>query len=338
MTGLATELLYAGRSREGSRLASEQMALLESIGDPNLTMGLAFIAFANWFDSGEFGEILRWSQTVIDLADGDPTKGAGFGIGSPLAIALAFRGVARWWLGRPGWRQDLHDAVAMARNSDPATLGVVVTWTYGLGICYGVLRADDSAVRAIEEAVQTAEGQQRYRADLRRVRVGWRAAESGRRGRPSPRAGADVAGPRVACASVCPFLVPVTELSPPGRQARRGDRDAAIAAMRKAVDELHQATSGSGMAFGAPAFWWRRCWSVAPRATWPKPKRRSTGWRTWQPIKVRRCSRSRCCGCARCWPGPAATTSAYRDLVSRYRAMAESLGFEGHIAWAEAMR
>jgi hypothetical protein len=28
---------------------------------------------------------------------------------------------------------------------------------------------------------------------------------------------------------------------------------------------------------------------------------------------------------------------AYRDLVSRYRAMAESLGFEGHIAWAEAM-
>ena len=27
----------------------------------------------------------------------------------------------------------------------------------------------------------------------------------------------------------------------------------------------------------------------------------------------------------------------YRELVGRYRAMAESLGFEGHIAWAEAM-
>ena len=48
MSGLAAELLYAGRSREGSRLASEQMALLESIGDPTLTMGLAFIAFSNW--------------------------------------------------------------------------------------------------------------------------------------------------------------------------------------------------------------------------------------------------------------------------------------------------
>ncbi len=29
--------------------------------------------------------------------------------------------------------------------------------------------------------------------------------------------------------------------------------------------------------------------------------------------------------------------AAYRDLVSRYHAMAKSLGFEGHIAWAQAM-
>ena len=46
MTGLAAELVYAGRPREGSRLASEQMALLESIGDPTLTIGLAVAAFA----------------------------------------------------------------------------------------------------------------------------------------------------------------------------------------------------------------------------------------------------------------------------------------------------
>ena len=51
MTGLATELMNAARAREGSRLASEQMALLESIGDPNLTIGLSFLAFANWFAS-----------------------------------------------------------------------------------------------------------------------------------------------------------------------------------------------------------------------------------------------------------------------------------------------
>jgi hypothetical protein len=28
---------------------------------------------------------------------------------------------------------------------------------------------------------------------------------------------------------------------------------------------------------------------------------------------------------------------AYRDLAIRYRAMAKSLGFEGHLDWAEAM-
>jgi adenylate cyclase len=30
--------------------------------------------------------------------------------------------------------------------------------------------------------------------------------------------------------------------------------------------------------------------------------------------------------------------AAYRDFRDRYRAMARTLGFEGHIAWAEAMR
>jgi hypothetical protein len=29
--------------------------------------------------------------------------------------------------------------------------------------------------------------------------------------------------------------------------------------------------------------------------------------------------------------------AAYRDLRDRYRAMAKTLGFDGHIAWAEAM-
>ena len=29
--------------------------------------------------------------------------------------------------------------------------------------------------------------------------------------------------------------------------------------------------------------------------------------------------------------------ASYRELVDRYHVMAKSLGFEGHIAWAEAM-
>ena len=135
MTGLAAELAYAGRSREASRLASEQMALLESIGDPTLTIGLAFAAFCAWFDAGEFGELLRWSQTVIDLAAGDPAKGAGFGIGSPLAAALAYRGICSVVAGpsrmapRPPRRR--RDGPTAAT---PTTLAAVVAWTYGFAI------------------------------------------------------------------------------------------------------------------------------------------------------------------------------------------------------------
>ena len=141
MSGPEAELLYAGRSREGSRLASEQMALLESIGDPTLTIGLAMVGFATWSDAGEFGEILRWSQTVIDLAAGDPTKGAGFGIGSPLAIALAWRGTARWWVGRPGWRQDLTTPsrwpdAATTRQPSPVSSSGATDGRYSTG-CFG---------------------------------------------------------------------------------------------------------------------------------------------------------------------------------------------------------
>ncbi len=243
MTGLAADLLYAGRSRESSRLASEQMALLESIGDPTPTIGLAFGAFCTWLDSGEFGEIVRWSQTVIDLADGDPAKGAGFGLGSPLAVALAYRGTARWWLGRPGWRQDLHDAVAMARISDPTTYACVVTWTYGFAIHgYGVLRADDSAVRAIEKAVQAAEGTSNDTAvglvnyTLGVALLSRDAAADRHRGLELMVQVQDIWLRERAL-----FLVPVTELWVARERARRGDRDSAIPVMRKAVDEMHQA-------------------------------------------------------------------------------------------------
>ena len=44
MAGLVMDHAYQGRMREASRLASEAMALIESIGDPTLTVGLSFAA------------------------------------------------------------------------------------------------------------------------------------------------------------------------------------------------------------------------------------------------------------------------------------------------------
>ena len=185
---------------------------------------------------------MRWSQTVIDLAAGDPAKGAGFGFGSPLAVALAFRGSARWWLGRPGWRQDLHDAVAMARHSDPATLAGVVAWTYGFAIQYGVLRADDSALRAIEEAVQTAEGSSNDVAlGLAEYTLG--VALLSRDAAADRHRGLEliVQVRDICCASVFSSWSRSPSCGSPGRGPGAATAMLPYAVMRQAVDELHQA-------------------------------------------------------------------------------------------------
>jgi hypothetical protein len=337
MTGLVTELVYAGRTREGSRLASEQMALLESIGDPTPTMALEAIAFCTWADSGEFGQILRWSQTVIDLAGGDPAKGAGFGVGSPLAVALVWRGVARWWLGRPRWRQDLHDAVAMARNSHPTTFSAVTGWTYGMAIYHGVLRADESAVRAIEEAVQSAEGgSDDVSLGLAEYTLGIALL--------SRDAAADRhRGLELVVRARDFFLrerffamIPVTDLLAAREGARRGDRDDAIPVMRKAVDELHQAGRpffgvwGTGVLVetllerGAEGDLAEAQEAIDRLANLPADD--GSAIREITLLRLRALL-ARANG----------DDKEYCDFRDRYRAMATSLGFEGHMKWAEAM-
>ncbi|BBX71668.1 cyclase [Mycolicibacterium psychrotolerans] len=338
MTGLLTELCYAGRTGEASQLASEQMALLESIGDPTLTMGLAFAALTMWGIAGEFGEILRWSQTVIDLAAGNPAKGAGFGFGSPLAAALAWRGAARWWLGRPGWRQDHHDAVAMARSSDPTTFACVVAWTYGLEIQFGVLRADDSALRASEEAMQTADGTSNNVAltmaeyTLGVALLNRDAAADRRRGLQLMVQARDIWRQGV------PYLVPVTELWAARERATRGDRDGAIAVMRQAEDELHQTGS-----LGTYAVWGTSVLvetllergAAVDVADAQKAIDRLANWRADEGSAMREITLLRLRALLARVSGE---DVAYRDLLSRYRAMADSLGFEGHIAQAAAMK
>ena len=44
MAGLVIDHAYQDRLREASQLASEAMALIESVGDPNLTVGLSIAA------------------------------------------------------------------------------------------------------------------------------------------------------------------------------------------------------------------------------------------------------------------------------------------------------
>jgi hypothetical protein len=87
MAGLVMDHAWQDRVREASQLASEAWALIESIGDPTLTVGLSFPVILAKCLSAEWSDALRWSQRVIDLADGDPSKGNlifGSPLGSPL--------------------------------------------------------------------------------------------------------------------------------------------------------------------------------------------------------------------------------------------------------------
>jgi hypothetical protein len=337
MTALATELLYAGRTREGARMASEQMALLESVGDPTPTMGLAPIAFCNWLGVGDFGQILWRSQTIVDLAAGDPAKGAGFGVGSPLAIALAWRGTARWWLGRPGWRQDLHDAVTMARRSNPETLSGTVAWTYGFAMQYGVLRVDDSILRASEEAVQTAQRASSDRAlglaayTLAVGLLNRDAAADRHRGLEFMMQARDIWLRKRGL-----FLIPVTDVWAARETARRGDRDAGIPVLRQAVDELRQAGNIFYGVWGAGVLVETLLERAAEGdvAEAQEEFDRLANLRADQDSAMRDIwlLRLRVLLCR-----ARGDEMGYRDYRDRYRAMAKSLGFEGHIDWAEAM-
>lgn len=336
MTGLATELLYTGRSREGSPLASEQMALLESIGDPAPTVGLAFVAFNTWFDAGEFGELARWTQTIVDLAGDDAAMGAGFGLGSPLAAALAMRGTARWWLGSPGWREDLHGAVTMAHGGDPETLAAVATWSYSHAITYGALQPDDAVVRTVEEVSRAVEGANDVAVGMVRYLHG--IAMLNRDNETDRRIGLDIM--RQAREHFLriptPFLVPLADVFIGGEEARNGDRDAAIVAIRDAATELRGAGRLGYAVWGASvlaeALLDRGHDGDVPEAedviAWLDALAAEQDSAMLDVTVLRLTAllaRAR------------ADDDWYREVVRRYRAAADSFGFDAHIARAQVM-
>jgi class 3 adenylate cyclase len=156
MAGLIGDYATRGNIHEPVELAFELTALLESIGEPTLSVGLAISPMAMGLITGDMAEMLRLSQMVIDLSDGDPA-GGNFFVGAPLAYAYGSRSVARWEHGQDGWRDDFHRALMMSRNTDPMSQSIVVAVTYAAAITNGVVLADDVALRDIQEALDTAE-------------------------------------------------------------------------------------------------------------------------------------------------------------------------------------
>ncbi|MGO8940218.1 MAG: ATP-binding protein, partial [Mycobacterium sp.] len=338
MAGLVMDHVFQGRMREASQLASEAWVLAESVGDATLTVGLSVLVNYAKIESAECSDVLRWSQRVIDLADGDPSKG-NFIIGSPLALAFTSRGIARYCLGRPGWRDDLRHGLAIARSADPLSYAAVVAWVYFTGIPYGVLRPDDSAVGEIEDALEIAE---RSGDDLAlamaRVTLGLASvhrhtdAERDRGQRLLAEVSEEFRRRRYLLGDL-----PLAEVYSARERVRRGDRDDAIPLMRAAVDHVFR--EGRLLAWGVPATGvlvetlLDRA-SDADVAEAGAAIERLAAAPADEGLVIREIWLLRLRALLARAHGDAA---AYADFRDRYRAMARTLGFDGHIDWAEAM-
>jgi class 3 adenylate cyclase len=338
MAGLVMDHAFQDRIREASRLASEAMAVIESLGDPTLTVGLSFPLIYAIGESAEWGDALRWSQRVIDLADGDPAKG-NLIFGSPLALALTTRSMARWCLGRPGWRDDQQHGLAMARSADPLSYAVVVTYIYCGGIGFGVLVADDRAVRESEDALRIAErSSDDIALTIARMTLGvalvhrHTAAERDR-GQQLLDEVSEVILRRGHNLSE----LPIVNAYVARERARRGDRDDAIPLMRASVDHLFR--EGQLLVWGVPAtgvlvetLLDREAESDVAEAE--AAITRLADAPADEGLVIREIWLLRLRALLARARGDAA---AYGHLRDRYRDMAKTLEFEGHMAWAEAM-
>jgi hypothetical protein len=227
----------------------------------------------------------------------------------------------------------------MARSADTLTYAGAVTYAYGTGIPAGVLSPDDSVMREIEDALTSAERSSDDFA-LSHAQVTLAAALMNR--------------PTAAECDRCEQLLadvrdvflrdehhlsvlPLIDVFLARERARRGDRDGTIPLMRAATDHLFR--EGQLLAWGvittgvlvetlldrdtdddvAEA-------EAAIERLAAAPADEGLAVRDIWLLRLRALLAQ-----AR---GDAA---AYADLSLRYREMAKMLGFEGHIAWADAM-
>jgi class 3 adenylate cyclase len=338
MAGLVADHAFQGRLREASQLASEAMALIESLGDPTLTVGLSGPLVYAKLESGEWSDVLQWSQRVINLADGDPAKG-NFLIGSPLAVALTARAIARYGLGRPGWRDDLRHGLAMARGADPMSYATAVAYVYLPGIPYGVLMPDDRALRETQDALHDAERSSDDLAlNIARMTLGFTLVNR-------PTAADRERGRQLLAQLSDVFLrqgyllgdLPLINLYLARERARHVDHDDAIPLMRAVVDHLVRA--GQLLMWGLPAT------GVLVETLLDRAAdgdvaeaeaaiERLAAAPADEGLVIRDIWLLRMHALLARAHGDEA---AYRDFRDRYRDMARTLGFERHIAWAEAM-
>ena len=335
MAGLVMEHLHRARIVEGSRLASECMELAESIGDASLTAGLAFAACAVKLQAGEWMDVLRWSQRIIDLA-GDNARMGNRLLGSPLAAALVFRGFARFSIGEPGWREDWDRAVSVARTTDPLSLATVIGYKYS-ALSRGTFLIDDTSLTEIDEAVQLAERSSDDVA-LVLVRIALGVALIERRGEQRER-GLRVLRELIDLCTREGFglnAVPGLELNVAWQKVGEGDVGGAIGLIRRLADEIFD----TGNLVNCDAATYCLVGALLVRGAEPDIADAEAAIERLSGALpgLRWVSRDIFVLRLRAMVAHARGDEMfYREFRDLYRAMAAELGLEGHMAWAAAM-
>jgi adenylate cyclase len=335
MAGMLMTQTLHHQYRESSRLASEQAELLESIGDPTMTVGLLYGANFAKLEAGEAVEALQLAQRVIDLAAGDPCKG-NLLVGSPLALALTIRGLARCSLGHPGLSDDIRQAVRTARSVDSTSEVMVTSYSYSFAITNGAILPDATAMWDTAAALQTAE-QSGDDVTLVLAQIA-RGIILIHRKDPEQGIGsnmlAELREPALRQRNL--IAVRLIDIHIAEQKAQTGEIDGAIEMSRGIVDDVFDTgeTIWNGPATavlvesllrrGADADLQEAHAAVDRLAAVPTDHRFVLNEIWLQRLRAL---------LARAH----SNESGYRDCRDRYRDMAKTLGYEGHIAWAEAM-
>ncbi|OBF79863.1 cyclase [Mycobacterium sp. 852002-51163_SCH5372311] len=335
MTGWISTLTVHARFQEASRWASELVDLLESIGDPLLTVGLSYAAYTAKLQRAEAAESIRLSQRAIDLADGDATMGDLI-IGSPLAGAIMLRGCARGALGDPRWRDDVERAAAMVRAFDVPMRAVLLVFKYTM-VVNGAWLPDAAAAHETAEVLEIAERSghdfalscAQYIRGLTLLVLG------------GPERGDGIAllakARNAAMQERSTLILTVfVDIYFAGEKVRVGDLDGAIELVQAAV-EMEYASGEMNLRAAAVA----ALVEVLLRRAAPTDLQeaqaaidRLAAVPTEPGFVVNDIWLLR----MRALEGQArGDESAYQDFRDRYRAIANSLGFEGHMQWAAAM-
>jgi adenylate cyclase len=335
---LAAACIRDGDVPEAARLAREVVAKAESFGDDETAIRLMANVVVFLLNVGEAREVLRVAQRIIDLADGDPAKGhvPNISVGSPLALATMTRGAARAALGIDGWKDDLQHAATMARGFDLTTRAMVLSFVHLVTTSQGWLTPDDSAVDESEEIFRLAEqfgddftlaAAHVLRGAVLRRRPGSDASAGTR-----VLARARELAERVGVQAWNPFV----DIEAAKATADDGELDEAIAMLRRLVDEFlnngEMAWYGVATSALVQTLLLRGGDDDAQAAEIAIHRLAQTptepGVVVFELLLLRlRALLARAHG----------DDTGYREHRNRYRDMARTLEFEGHIAWAEAM-